>query len=113
MRLMETRSNGVEESTAVLDQGGPPLLGCIGAYVDDAAAVSQRSEAVLHYVYVSGAGDLPDPGKDRIEQRPIEYHRQVLENYRAQAQSDPDRYRIIRADRSIDEVQEEKEAVKA
>jgi dTMP kinase len=38
---------------------------------------------------------------DRIEKRPMEYHRQVLENYRAQAQADPDRYRIIRADRSI------------
>jgi dTMP kinase len=50
--------------------------------------------------------DDPNAGLDldRIEKRPMEYHRQVLENYRAQAQSDPDRYRIIRADRSIDEV---------
>jgi dTMP kinase len=46
--------------------------------------------------------DDPSAGLDldRIEKRPMEYHRQVLENYRAQAQSDPDRYRIIRADRT-------------
>ena len=50
--------------------------------------------------------DDPSAGLDldRIEKRPMEYHRQVLENYRAQAQADPDRYRIIRADRTVDEV---------
>lgn len=42
--------------------------------------------------------------KDRIERRPIEYHRRVRENYLAQAAADPKRYRVIPADRPIDEV---------
>jgi dTMP kinase len=37
--------------------------------------------------------------KDRIEQRPMEYHEQVRRNYLAQAEADPARYRVIRADR--------------
>jgi dTMP kinase len=37
--------------------------------------------------------------KDRIEQRPLEYHEQVRRNYLAQAEADPARYRVIRADR--------------
>ncbi|MGE5611533.1 MAG: dTMP kinase [Bacillota bacterium] len=42
--------------------------------------------------------------KDRIEQRPITYHEQVRRNYLAQAQADPYRYRIIKADRTIEDV---------
>ena len=41
---------------------------------------------------------------DRIEQRPIEYHEQVRKNYLAQAEDDPQRYRVIRADRDVQEV---------
>jgi dTMP kinase len=37
--------------------------------------------------------------KDRIEQRPIEYHRRVRENYLSQAAAEPGRYRVIAADR--------------
>lgn len=37
--------------------------------------------------------------KDRIEQRPLEYHEQVRRNYLAQAEADPARYRVVRADR--------------
>jgi dTMP kinase len=50
--------------------------------------------------------DDPDAGvqKDRIEQRPLAYHRQVRENYLAQATSDPARYRVIDADRTREEV---------
>jgi dTMP kinase len=36
---------------------------------------------------------------DRIEQRPIDYHEQVRRNYLAQAEADPQRYRVVRADR--------------
>lgn len=36
---------------------------------------------------------------DRIERRPIEYHRQVRDNYLAQAARDPRKFRIINADR--------------
>jgi dTMP kinase len=41
---------------------------------------------------------------DRIEQRSREYHEQVRQNYLAQAKRDPDRYRVIDADRPVDEV---------
>lgn len=45
--------------------------------------------------------------KDRIEQRPMSYHEQVHKNYLSQAAADPTRYKIISADRSIEEVQTE------
>ena len=41
---------------------------------------------------------------DRIEQRPIEYHDQVRRNYLAQAEADPHGYRVVLADRDIEEV---------
>lgn len=41
--------------------------------------------------------------KDRIEQRPMEYHAQVLLNYRSQAEGNPS-YRVISADRDVDSV---------
>jgi dTMP kinase len=40
--------------------------------------------------------------KDRIEQRPIEYHRRVRNNYLSQAAADAARYRVIPADRTPD-----------
>lgn len=42
--------------------------------------------------------------KDRIEQRPPEYHAQVRRNYLSQAENDP-HYRVISADRDRDAVQ--------
>ncbi len=53
--------------------------------------------------------DDPEAGvvKDRIEQRPREYHEQVRQNYLAQVKAHPDRYRIIQADRTPQEVHEE------
>ncbi len=42
--------------------------------------------------------------KDRIEQRPIDYHRRVRDNYLAQASAMPDHYRVVRADRGIEAV---------
>ena len=41
--------------------------------------------------------------KDRIEQRPMDYHAQVLQNYRSQAVGNAG-YRVISADRDIDAV---------
>ena len=46
-----------------------------------------------------GAGEIPDPSKDRIEQRPIAYHRQVRQNYLAQAKAAPQRHAVIDASR--------------
>ena len=53
--------------------------------------------------------DDPLAGKkmDRIERRPAEYHQRVRKNYLAQVEADPDRYRIIRADRTPDQVHED------
>ena len=45
--------------------------------------------------------------KDRIEQRPMAYHEQVHRNYLAQAAADPARHKIINANRSIEEVQQD------
>ena len=42
--------------------------------------------------------------KDRIEQRPLAYHEQVRRNYLSQAKADPQRYRLIPADQSREEV---------
>ncbi len=53
--------------------------------------------------------DDPSAGLDldRIEKRPVEYHRQVLLNYRAQADAEPARYRIVQADRTVAQVHED------
>lgn len=45
--------------------------------------------------------------KDRIEQRPMSYHQQVHRNYLEQAKADPSRYRVVDAQRSVEEVREE------
>jgi dTMP kinase len=42
--------------------------------------------------------------KDRIEQRPMAYHEQVRRNYLSQAESAPDRYRVISAARDREAV---------
>jgi dTMP kinase len=46
-------------------------------------------------------------GKDRIEQRPIEYHQRVRANYLKQAADEPDRFRVIDADRAVEAVAQE------
>jgi dTMP kinase len=45
--------------------------------------------------------------KDRIEQRPLDYHRKVRENFLAQAKADPGRVKVIQAGRPAAEVAEE------
>ena len=42
--------------------------------------------------------------KDRIEQRPQSYHEQVRQRFLAQARAQPDRYRVVDADRPEAEV---------
>jgi dTMP kinase len=42
--------------------------------------------------------------KDRIEQRPMEYHQQVRDRFLAQARAHPQRYRVVDADRDVDAV---------
>lgn len=67
----------------------------------------EQSQARVRAKFVplfENAVDLPDPSKDRIEQRPLEYHRQVRQNYLAQAREMPDRHAVIDASRPPDEV---------
>src|SRR5687768_402291 len=45
--------------------------------------------------------------KDRIEQRPMEYFERVRKNYLDQARHDPERYRIVPADRPVEVVAQE------
>ncbi|MDB5320306.1 MAG: dTMP kinase [Phycisphaerales bacterium] len=45
--------------------------------------------------------------KDRIEQRPMDYHEQVRRNYLSQAAADPRQYKIVNANRDIDAVHED------
>ena len=45
--------------------------------------------------------------KDRIEQRPMSYHEQVRKNYLSQAAADPKRYKIVNANREINDVQQD------
>ena len=45
-----------------------------------------------------------DRAKDRLEQRPMDYHRQVHANYLSQARHDPKRYAIVNADQPIAQV---------
>jgi hypothetical protein len=42
VRLMSTRSVGIEDSLEVVRRGGPPLLGCTNVYEDGAADMDQR-----------------------------------------------------------------------
>jgi len=48
-------------------------------------------------------GRLKRP-KDRIEQRPVAYHEQVRQNYLRQARENPQKYRVIDADRGVEEI---------
>jgi dTMP kinase len=66
------------------------------------------------YVLPFPAEFQPVEVKDRIEQRPTAYHAQVRANYLAQAKTNPERYRVINADRDIDAISADvREALKA
>ena len=45
--------------------------------------------------------------KDRIEQRPMAYHEQVRRNYLSQVNADPKHYKVVDANRAVEEVQRE------
>lgn len=45
--------------------------------------------------------------KDRIEQRPLAYHQQVRANFLSQAKAHPERYQVVSAERSINDVRED------
>lgn len=45
--------------------------------------------------------------KDRIEQRPLEYHERVRQNYLKQAQDEPQRYHVIDASQQVELVHED------
>jgi dTMP kinase len=45
--------------------------------------------------------------KDRIEQRPLSYHQQVRANFLSQAKAHPERYQVVSAERSMNEVRDD------
>ncbi len=49
----------------------------------------------------------PKRAKDRIEQRSLEYHVKVRENYLSQAKADPKLYRVVDGSRAKEQVHEE------
>jgi dTMP kinase len=44
--------------------------------------------------------------KDRIEQRAVSYHEQVRQNYLSQVRENPEKYRLIEADRGVEAIPE-------
>jgi dTMP kinase len=71
----------------------------------DLAVEESQARVTAKFVPLfKNAGELPDPSKDRIEQRPIAYHRQVRQNYLAQAAAAPDRHAVIDASRDPDAI---------
>jgi dTMP kinase len=53
------------------------------------------------------AGFRPRRDKDRIEQRPLEYHLRVRDRYLVQAKRDPEHFRVINADQTIEQVHQD------
>ena len=65
---------------------------------------SQRRVKPKFVPLFADSGELPDPTKDRIEQRPMAYHRQVRENFLEQVRMLPQRYAVVDADQGADAV---------
>ena len=87
-------------STLAYQLGGDGLTaGDIGLVAD--IAIQGRWPDLTILLDMPAAASLArvKRAKDRIEQRPLEYHEQVRRNYLAQAEGDPKRYRVINAER--------------
>lgn len=89
-------------------------LGGDGVTADDIRAVAQIAikgrwpdRVLIFDMPVEKSIARVQRAKDRIEQRPIEYHKQVRQNYLSQVKNDEGRYRVIAADRTPDEVHAE------
>ena len=101
-------SDRLVSSTLAYQLGGDGLT---AAEIREAADVAIRGRwpdlVILLDLPVERSMGRIQREKDRIEQRPREYHEQVRRNYLAQAQADPARYRVVRADRPVEQVQED------
>ena len=79
-----------------------------GRWPDLTIVLDMPARASMGRVQPKFSASPDDPGagleKDRIERRPIEYHERVRQNYLAQAEADPQRYRVVRADRPPEQV---------
>ena len=87
-------------STLAYQLGGDGLTaGDIGLVAD--IAIQRRWPDLTILLDMSAAASMArvTRQKDRIEQRPLEYHEQVRRNYLSQAEGDPKHYRVINADR--------------
>ena len=72
--------------------------------LDMPVEASQRRVKPKYVPLFAEAGELPDPTKDRIEQRPMAYHKAVRENFLEQVRVLPHRYAVVDADQSPDAV---------
>ena len=86
----------------ILDVGGVAVGGRwpdLTVILDMDTAASQRRVKPKFVPLFAGADDLPDPTKDRIEQRPMAYHKQVRHHFLEQVRMLPQRYAVVDADR--------------
>ena len=72
--------------------------------LDMPVEASQRRVKPKYVPLFAEAGELPDPTKDRIEQRPMAYHAAVRENFLEQVRVLPHRYAVVDADQGPDAV---------
>ena len=92
-------------STLAYQLGGDGLTGQQIRNIAD-VAISRRwpDLTILFDLPVEKSLGRVKRAKDRIEQRPMEYHEQVRRNYLQQAHENPSGYRVLNADRTPDEI---------
>lgn len=91
----------------ILDVGGAAVGGRwpdLTVILDMPVEASQRRVKPKYVPLFAEAGELPDPTKDRIEQRPMSYHKSVRDNFLEQARVLPHRYAVVSADQGPDAV---------
>lgn len=92
-------------STLAYQLGGDGLTGAdIRAVGDIAVGGHWPDLTILLDMPAEASLARVNRARDRIEQRPIEYHQRVRDNYLAQAKADPAHYRAIDAARPPEEV---------
>ena len=72
--------------------------------LDAPVEVSQGRVQPKYVPLFADAGDLADPTKDRIERRPVEYHRRVRDGFLDQARRLPRSYAVLDATKGPDAV---------
>ena len=74
---------------------------------DKASKRSDKNRVLIFDMPVEHSIARVRRAKDRIEQRPVEYHETVRRNFLAQVAAEPERYRLIDAGQGVDAVQQQ------